>query len=79
MGRPVVRSHRRQTASPGERAALEAGTYEKKVRNDFNGGVRSGVNGTPTFFINGRRYDGPADFDDMAEVLNDLITNSRNS
>jgi protein-disulfide isomerase len=28
------------------------------VRNDFLGGVRSGVNGTPTFFINGARYDG---------------------
>jgi protein-disulfide isomerase len=29
------------------------------VREDFRSGVRSGVNGTPTFFINGRRYDGP--------------------
>jgi protein-disulfide isomerase len=37
---------------------LEAGTYAKKVRDDFRSGVRSGVNGTPTFFINGTRYDG---------------------
>ena len=29
-----------------------------KVNNDFEGGLRSGVNGTPTFFINGIRYDG---------------------
>jgi protein-disulfide isomerase len=28
------------------------------VRSDFRGGVRSGVNGTPTFFIQGERYDG---------------------
>ncbi|MBV9775370.1 MAG: DsbA family protein [Gemmatimonadetes bacterium] len=28
------------------------------VREDFLSGVRSGVNGTPTFFINGERYDG---------------------
>jgi len=27
------------------------------VREDFLNGVRSGVNGTPTFFINGVRYD----------------------
>ena len=31
---------------------------EQKVRDDFRGGVRSGVNGTPTFFINGARFDG---------------------
>jgi protein-disulfide isomerase len=37
---------------------LEAGTYAKKVRDDFRSGVRSGVNGTPTFFVNGARYDG---------------------
>jgi len=37
---------------------LAAGAYTKKVRDDFLGGVRSGVNGTPTFYINGNRYDG---------------------
>jgi protein-disulfide isomerase len=37
---------------------LEAGTFMKKVRDDFRNGVRSGVNGTPTFFVNGERYDG---------------------
>jgi protein-disulfide isomerase len=37
---------------------LEAGTYAKKVRDDFRSGVKSGVNGTPTFFVNGERYDG---------------------
>ncbi|MGB9428914.1 MAG: thioredoxin domain-containing protein [Gammaproteobacteria bacterium] len=54
------------------RSALEAGAYEKRIRTDFNGGVRSGVNGTPTFFINGRRYDGPATFDDIAETIKQL-------
>lgn len=37
---------------------LKAGTYAKRVRDDFRSGVRSGVNGTPTFFVNGSRYDG---------------------
>lgn len=36
---------------------LKSGTYEKRVREDFRSGVRSGVNGTPTFFVNGYRYD----------------------
>jgi protein-disulfide isomerase len=37
---------------------LEAGTFAKRVRDDFRNGVRSGVNGTPTFFVNGERYEG---------------------
>jgi thiol-disulfide isomerase/thioredoxin len=28
-------------------------TWESRVREDFMSGVRSGVNGTPTFFVNG--------------------------
>jgi protein-disulfide isomerase/predicted ester cyclase len=33
-------------------------TYARRICHDFNLGVRDGVNGTPCFFINGRRYDG---------------------
>jgi protein-disulfide isomerase len=32
--------------------------YAPRIREDFRSGVRGGVNGTPTFFINGERYDG---------------------
>src|SRR6185312_9085756 len=39
------------------------GRYAERVREDFMSGVRSGVNGTPTFFINGRRHDGGWDLD----------------
>jgi protein-disulfide isomerase len=39
-------------------AELANGTYRAKVRSEFRQGVRSGVNGTPTFFINGTRFDG---------------------
>jgi len=41
--------------------ALERGAFEARVQEDFLSGVRSGVNGTPTFFINGTRYDGAWD------------------
>jgi len=43
------------------RDALEQGTYAAKVDADFLGGIRSGVNGTPCFFVNGERHDGPYD------------------
>jgi protein-disulfide isomerase len=38
---------------------LEQHRFSPKVRRDFMEGVRSGVNGTPTAFINGERWDGP--------------------
>ena len=37
---------------------LANGGHVERVRSDFASGVRSGVNGTPTFFINGVRYEG---------------------
>ena len=37
---------------------LNEHAYTSRVREDFRSGVRSGVNGTPTFFINGARYNG---------------------
>ncbi len=40
---------------------LDTGAFAERVREDFMSGVRSGVNGTPTFFVNGVRHDG--DFD----------------
>jgi len=43
------------------RRDLEEERYEPRVRDDFMSGVKSGVNGTPTFFINGIRHDGPWD------------------
>jgi len=39
-------------------ADLDEEKYEEHVKADFMSGVRSGVNGTPTFFINGRRFEG---------------------
>ena len=48
---------------------LAAHTHKAQVRDDFMSGVRSGVNGTPTFFINGVRYDGSWDAEPLAAAL----------
>jgi protein-disulfide isomerase len=50
-------------------AELAAHTYAPRVREDFMSGVRSGVNGTPTFFINDLRYDDSWDADTLSAVL----------
>jgi protein-disulfide isomerase len=36
---------------------LRNGVHLPKIQDDFRSGVRSGVNGTPTFFVNGERLD----------------------
>jgi protein-disulfide isomerase len=56
------------------RDALAAGTYTDVVRKSFSAGVRSGVNGTPTLFIDGIRYDGPRDEETLVAVL-ELVAN----
>jgi protein-disulfide isomerase len=35
--------------------------HQRRIKADFEGGLRSGVNKTPTLFINGHRYDGAVD------------------
>src|SRR5207248_3347123 len=60
----------------GEQLAkdLAAGTFAKRVREDFRSGVRSGVNATPTFFVNGARYEGAwADEDRFLRALRDAL------
>ena len=49
--------------------ALDNSEFEPRVKKDFVSGVRSGVNGTPTFFINGRRHDGPPDFASLSAAI----------
>ncbi len=44
--------------------------YADRIRDDFSSGLRSGANGTPTFFINGDRYDLP--WDDESWLLRAL-------
>jgi protein-disulfide isomerase len=39
--------------------------HAERVREDFMSGVRSGVNGTPTFYINGARHDDSYDLDTL--------------
>ena len=51
------------------RHALETGQYRKKVRDDFVDGIRSGVKGTPTFFINGVRHDGGYDYASLVAAI----------
>jgi protein-disulfide isomerase len=54
-------------------AELRSHAHAARVRRDFSGGVRSGVNGTPTFFINGVRHDGGWDVTSLVRSLEDAL------
>jgi protein-disulfide isomerase len=54
-------------------AALRSHAFAERVREDFQSGVRSGVNGTPTFFINGVRHQGPWDEESLLEALANAV------
>jgi len=51
------------------RTDLADHVYADRVQEDFDNGIRSGVNGTPTFFLNGRRYDGAWDLESLLELV----------
>jgi protein-disulfide isomerase len=44
-----------------------------KVTSDFESGIESGVNGTPTFFINNKRYNGNPIENDLIEAINKIL------
>lgn len=48
---------------------MESAAVLNKIEEDFKNGVRSGVNGTPCFFINENRYDGAPTYEELVGIL----------
>ena len=55
------------------RNELSSAVYAPRVREDFRSGVTSGVNGTPTFFVNGARYDDSWELEPLLAALEAAI------
>jgi protein-disulfide isomerase len=64
-------------ASLGE--AWRAHSFFPRVKEDFRGGLASGVTGTPAFFINGVRHPGGWDFDSLARALEAAAADTQRS
>lgn len=50
--------------------AIEQRTFLPRIQREFITGVRAGVNGTPTFYLNGTRFNGRAE--DLAFAIENL-------
>jgi len=57
--------------------ALTDHQYAQRVRDDFLGGARSGVNGTPTFFIDAQRNDGSFEFEDLVAAIDARLAHAK--
>ena len=68
---PDLRDYATRLALDVERFDKELAdhVHAARVREDFMSGVRSGVNGTPTFYINGARHDDSYDVETMLAAL----------
>jgi protein-disulfide isomerase len=51
------------------RDSIATEKFAPKIKGDFLGGVRSGVNGTPSFFVNGRHHQGSYDFAGLVTAI----------
>ena len=75
--------HQQQLSDPdlhdhAEQLGLDVAKFDRelvdhvhadRVREDFMSGVHSGVNGTPTFYLNGSRYDGSYETESLLAAL----------
>jgi protein-disulfide isomerase len=66
-----LRSYAEELGLDVERLGKELAehVHADRVHEDFMSGVRSGVNGTPTFFINGSRHDDSFDLETLVDAL----------
>lgn len=57
--------------------AIRHGEIAKRIKEDRASGIHSGVNGTPSFFINGNRHDDAPDYDSLSAALNQQLSRKK--
>jgi len=55
------------------RKEISSHAHLPEIKEDFMTGVRSGVNGTPTFFINGLRHNGDYQFETLVAAIENAL------
>jgi protein-disulfide isomerase len=58
---------------------LQTHRFLDRISHDFVSGIRSGVNGTPTFFVNGVRHDGGLSVADLLGAVDSAAGSSAES
>lgn len=53
------------------------GRYQTAVQQDMDEGIRAGVTGTPSFFINGRQLTGAQPLEQFVQVIEEELAPAR--
>ncbi len=71
LSEKMLRTTAESVGLDGEEAAsaVEDGAFAEKIERDVDGGERSGVHGTPTFFINGEQYEGAWEYEELLAAI----------
>lgn len=55
------------------KAALQSKETKEKIRSDYASGIASGVQGTPTFFLNGKKIENPRSYEEFKAIILNAI------
>lgn len=74
LGLPMLMKTAAGLGLDGEAAkeAIEDAEFSGRIEGDVAGGKKAGVHGTPTFFINGERYEGEWEFQEMVAAIEEV-------
>lgn len=61
------------------RKDLSSNLVKQAIEADFNSGVASGVDSTPSFFLNGRRIVNPSSYEEFASLISEALTSGQNN
>jgi protein-disulfide isomerase len=79
LGTTSLKLHSREAGVNNKRFLDELvnATYGWQVQGDIREGINRGVKDVPTFFINGERYTGKHNFDEMSKALDVVIKKTK--
>jgi len=60
------------------KACFEGGKYKDEVERDYQDGIKLGVSGTPTSFINGKRIPGALPYEAFRDAIEDALRTASN-
>ncbi len=54
-------------------ADFDSKDVKDKINNDYKGGVKAGINSTPTFYVNGKKIASPQSYDEFKKIIDDAV------